>query len=385
MRAFFASRSFASGDGIGLMLLLAGVLVFTGCKKKSATQGGPPPGGFAMQVVAVEAKRQPVSETLSLVGTLAANEMVEIKSESDGAVAEINFTEGQRVEQGRLLIQLDESKWTASVAEAEANFKLSQANFERSKQLFKDNLIAQQEFDLTASLFQANQASLELKKRMMKDARIHAPFAGVVGARQVSPGQVISRNMTLTWLVDLDPVKVEISVPERFLGQLSVGQAIAVRLAAYPGETFQGEVYFIAPQVDVNTRTAFIKARVKNPDFKLKPGMFANLELTLKIRDSAVVIPEMALVQLLDGERATIYTVDESSAAKATPVKLGVRLAGLVEVLEGLLGGEKVIIEGTQKIGPGAKVKLAAQGAGERGGGGVGGRQSAAGTNNARN
>jgi len=384
MRALFASLSIDSGHRIVRLLLLPAVLTLAGCNKKSGAGNAPPPAPVS-QVVAVEARRQPVSETLSLVGTLAANEMVEIKSEADGMAEEINFTEGERVEKGRLLIKLDENKWTASVAEAEANFKLSRANYERSQQLFKDKLISQQEIDLTASLFQANQASLELRKRLLKDTRIYAPFAGVMGARQISPGQVISKNLTLTWLVDLDLVKAEINVPERFLSQLAVGQTIEVGVAAYPAEKFKGEVYFIAPQVDPATRTAFVKARIKNADFKLKPGMFANLELTLKIRDNSVVIPESALVQLLDGERAMIYTVDETSAAKLTPVKLGVRLAGLVEVMEGLKGGEMVVTEGVQKIGPGAKVKLAAQGAGERGGGGVGGRQSAAGTNNARN
>ncbi|MCI0363862.1 MAG: efflux RND transporter periplasmic adaptor subunit, partial [Phycisphaerales bacterium] len=118
-------------------MLTACCLAVAGCKKKQTAAGGP--GGFAVQVVAVEAKRQPVSESLSLVGTLAANEMVEIKSEADGTVAQINFNEGERVEQGRLLIKLDESKLAASAAEAEANFKLSQANFDRTQQLFKDH------------------------------------------------------------------------------------------------------------------------------------------------------------------------------------------------------------------------------------------------------
>src|SRR6185295_13308451 len=150
-------------------------------------------------------------------------------------------------------------------------------------------LISQQEYDQAAALFQANQASLDLKKRNLKDTRITAPFSGIAGNRTISPGQVISKNTTLMWLVDLETVKVEVNVPERFLGQLSVGQSLELTVAAYPGDKFKGEVYFIAPQVDPATRTAFVKAKIANAGHKLKPGMFASLDLTLKLKDQAVV------------------------------------------------------------------------------------------------
>ena len=343
----FLSRTLAVG---------AGCLALTGCGKKTdAGPKGPP----VVQVVAVEARRQPVSETLALVGSVAAKEMVEIKSETDGVVQEILFKEGQRVEKGQLLVLLDESKLAATLAEAEANFKLSRANGERAQQLFKDKLISQQEFDQAAAAFNVNQASLDLKKRQLKDARIYAPFAGVIGARSVSTGQVISKNSTLTYLIDIDPVPVELNVPERFLSQLKVGQTIEVSVAAYPGRAFRGKVYFVASYVDPATRTALIKAYIPNPDSELKPGMFANLDLTLTVRENAVVIPEVALNQILEGERAMVFLVGESNKVALKTVSLGMRLAGQVEVLSGLAGGEKVIVEGMQKIGPGATVKLA--------------------------
>jgi len=326
----------------------------TGCKKQGA--GGPPPN-FAVQVVAVEAKRQPVSENLSLVGTLAANEMVEIKCETDGAVEQINFKEGERVEQGRLLIKLEESKLAASVAEAEANFKLGRADYDRSAELFKGKLISQQEFDQIASRFHASEATLELRKRLMKDARIFAPFAGIMGARQVSPGQVIARNTTLTWLVDLDTLKAEFNVPERFLSQMRVGQTIEVVVATYPGQKFPGEVYFISPHVDPAWRTVLVKAYVKNPEQRLRPGMFAGLDLTLKVRDQAVLVPEAAIT--ISSDKASLYTVESGDIAQLKPVTTGIRLAGKVEITSGLQGGELVVVEGTQKLRPGAKVKLA--------------------------
>ena len=184
---------------------LAALQLLTGCKPKPGA--GVPPGGMpSMQVVAVEARRQPVTESLALVGSLAANELIEIKSEIDGTIQEILFREGQPVDRGQLLIRLDETKLAADVAEVESNFKLGQANFERAKQLAQEKLISQSEYDQAAATFDVRQATLNRKQRELKDTRITAPFSGVVGARNVSPGQVIARNTLLTWLVDVNPI-----------------------------------------------------------------------------------------------------------------------------------------------------------------------------------
>ena len=335
--------------------LAVAMVLSAGCRKKpEATAGGP---GFAVQAVVVPVRQEPVTESLALVGSLAANEMVELKSESEGTVQEIRFTEGQRVKTGDPLIVLDETKFAAAAAEAEANFKVSESNFERAKRLFQDKLISKQEIDQNAASFQAARAAFDLKKRQLKDARITAPFSGVVSSRRISPGQVIDKNTLLTILVDLDPVKVEFNVPERFVGQLKIGQKIMVKLAAYPGRSFAGEVYFIAPYVDEVLRTSLLKAKIPNPNNELKPGMFANLDLTLQIKDQALVVPESAI--LSSGDRTIVYIVDAQDTAQVRPVRLGIRQAGLVEILSGVKAGERVIAEGLQKVRPGGKVKAA--------------------------
>src|SRR6266446_7403289 len=181
------------------LIVFNAAFLVAGCKPKPSAGG---PGGMPpIQVVAVDAKLQPVTESLSLVGSITPNEMVEIKSETDGIVQEINFKEGERVEQGRLLVKLDDTKLAAVVAQADANLKLSEANYERAKRLFQENLISQQDYDQAASIHAVNQASVDLQRRQLKDARILAPFAGIVGARQISPGQVMMRSAILTWLV----------------------------------------------------------------------------------------------------------------------------------------------------------------------------------------
>lgn len=310
----------------------------------------------SVQVVAVPAKVRPVVETVPLVGSIAANEFVEVKSEADGMVATISFEEGQRVEQGALLVALDDSKFVSSLHEAEASQKLAEANYARARQLHASKLISQQEFEQASATFTMNQATVELRRRQLRDARILAPFQGTVGARQISPGQVISRNTLLTTLVDLATVKVEMAVPERYLGEVRIGQKIRFRVDAFPKDTFEGEVYFVAPQLEPTTRTALVKARVPNPEGRLRAGMFAKLDLSIQLRESALVIPEPALLSTADS--VSVFVVTPQTNVAVRPVKVGLRLAGRAEIVSGLTNGEKVIVEGHQKLFPGAPVRF---------------------------
>jgi len=146
-------------------------------------------------------------------------------------------------------------------------------------------------------------------------------------------------------------------VPERYLSQVRIGQTLEFHVAAYPATVFKGEVYFISPQLDTGTRTALVKARIVNPDGRLKGGMFANLDLRLQLRETALVIPEPAIVN--NGDTTSVFAITSTNTAVMKTVKLGLRLAGKAEVLTGLTAGEMVVVEGVQKLRPGAPVKLA--------------------------
>ena len=342
-------------------------LALAGCKPSgegggggaAAAGAGKGAGAPVMKVIAVPAVRQSVEETLALVGTIMANEQVEVKSESEGFVETIAFVEGQPVKKGELLVTLDETRLQAALEEAEASLKLSRQTHERLKELLAARLVSQQEFDQGAARLAADEAAVAGRRRQLKEARVSAPFGGTVGARQVSPGQLVNRSTTLTWLVDLDPVKVEFNVPERFLSQVQTGQFIEVTVAAWPGKRFRGKVFFVAPFVEPVSRTILVKAEIPNGERLLKPGMFANLDLTLQVRENAVVIPEAALSQVLDGDRALVMVVDGVSKVALRPIQVGMRLPGRVEVRQGLEAGEKVVVEGLQKITPGMSVELA--------------------------
>ena len=183
----------------------------------------------------------------------------EVKTETDGIVQEVRFQEGQIIERGDLLVKLDDTKLRAELADGGGAAQVVGGQFRTGKQLFDDRLISQQEFDQAASTFEVSQATLTLRRRLLDDSMVHAPFRGRTGARNVSPGQVITRNTVITWLVDLDPMKVEMNVPERYLGETRIGQRIQFDVTAYPGRLFEGEIYFIAPRLDLATRTALVK------------------------------------------------------------------------------------------------------------------------------
>ena len=342
---------------LGYYAVLMVTFVVSGCgsDKKGGHPGGAM-GGFAMNVVAVPVQTQKIEEKISLVGNLQADESIEIKNQIAGVIEEIGFSEGQTVKQGQMLFVIDAGKLKASLAQAQASLGLAQTTFARLSTLIRANAISQQEFDQATSDLEARKAQIDLINAQLKETQITASFAGITGDRKVSIGQFVSQGTLLTTLIKQDPMKAEFRIPERFLGQLKDGQGIEVTVAAYPDDIFKGEVYFIDSQVDELTRTALIKAKLPNADGRLVRGMFANLNLIVSIRQQALVVPETALI--MKSEDVFVFVVDGENKAQMKKVKVGVRMVGQAEILEGLTAGENVIVEGYQKIGPGSLVKI---------------------------
>jgi membrane fusion protein (multidrug efflux system) len=305
-------------------------------------------------VVAATAQEQALEATIPSIGTLEADERVDVKSEIDGTIASIEFEEGQRVAAGQVLVRFDQAKLRASLAEAQANLQLAETTRQRYATLLQAKAVSQQEADQASAAWAANQALVERLTAELEEATIAAPFAGVTGARLLSVGQFIPRGTTITTLIDPDPMKLEFRLPERFLGQVRSGQPVKLETAAYPDVSWTGEVYFIDPQIDEPTRTVLVKAAVPNPDGRLRRGMFAQATLVLHVREDAVVIPETAVLH--QGDLTFVYAIDVEQTAQMRPVKIGQRLADSVEVVEGLQAGEQVVAEGHQKLHPGAKV-----------------------------
>lgn len=334
-------------------MIIVSVFALAGC---GDNKGGGQHGGFAVNVIAQPVKMEKVEEKISLVGTMAADESVEIKNEVSGMIEQIGIDEGQKVEKGQMLFMIDAGKLNATLAQTEANLGMAQTTFDRLSSLIEAGAISQQEYDQAKSDLEAKKAEAALIKAQLKETVIAASFSGVVGERKVSVGQFVNQGTTLTYLVSQDPMKAEFRLPERFLGQLKEGQTIQVTVAAYPDDIFAGQVYFIDPRIEEQTRTALIKAKLPNPDGKLRQGMFANLDLIVSVRSQALVVPEESLIP--KGEEVYVFVVDQENKAQMKPVKVGVRLAGKAEIVDGLSEGENVITEGFQKVGPGSPVMI---------------------------
>jgi len=382
---------------IGPLFLL---LLFSGCwKKNDSGADSPAPGGGppAVAVDAVKAALEPVQVFIDAIGSLEAGEDVMISSEVAGLVKEIRFEEGMSVSEGKVLVCLDEEmtllerdqaakrleRLKASVKSMEAQLRRAEAlqknaksNFDRKKSLMDQDatteaifMDAQAEYEAAlAAVDQAEaaveesrrsileaEAGLKIAEEHLKDYNIKAPFEGTLGERFVGPGDFVDKGRKLVRLVAVNPLKIDFTVPERYQGRLRLQQDVTLTVEAYPDRAFEGKVNYIAPSLDPSTRSVKVKARVNNEANLLRPGFFCRVRLVLEINPDAVVIPEEAVIPR--GEDFFVYTVEEGKAA-LKEVVLGQRMAGRVEILEGLQAGEEVITAGHQKVSKGFPVRV---------------------------
>lgn len=299
-----------------------------------------------MPVEAVTLKLQPLTGGLQTVGSLRADESVVVRPEVAGRIVRIHFTEGGRVKAGQPLFTLDGSVPQAALNEATANLENSRRAMERSRQLIDQKLIAQSDYDRALATYGVDQARVASARTILSKMTLRAPFSGEIGLRKVSVGEFVNVGQDLVTLVRLDPIEVDFSVPESALGQLERGQKIHVTVDAFPGENFGGAVTAIDPVVDPNSRSAKLRARIANPDGRLRPGQFAQLRLDVGSGANALMVPEQALMQ--EGDTRFVYTIVDGKAKK-TVVKTGTRTPGLVQVTQGLKAGDVVITAGQAK------------------------------------
>ncbi len=311
--------------------------------------GGPPP----VPVETVAALVDSVNDEVSAVGSLQSNETVVIRPEIAGRVAKIHFREGQSVGEGDPLFSLDAQEYQAQVAQSAASVKLAELNYARAKDLREKSLISQQEYDETSAKLEESRAKLTLDQSRLDKTVIRAPFNGVVGVRNVSPGAYVKTGDDLVTLEDVNPIKVEFKVPETYARQIRVEQLIQVRVDAYPGETFTGEVYTIDTKMDSQTRTMLLRGRIPNSKRNLRPGMFARVSLILATRSAALVVPEQAIVPM--GSDSFVFRVVDGKAVQ-TRVQTGRRLGGKVEIKTGLQKDDVVVTAGQMKLRDGAAV-----------------------------
>lgn len=307
------------------------------------------------EVVAVTADIRSFPLAAEALGNARANESVDIRPKITATLTEILFTEGQAVVAGDVLVKLDNLEQVADLAAARAALVDSDASFQRSKELFRTNVVAKSQLLQDEAKKIADQAMVSVAEARMADTIVRAPFAGRIGLRRVSLGSLVGPSTVITTLDDTDTIKVDFDLPEVYLSRLTPGLTVKARSAAWPDQEFAGLVSSIDTRVDPVSRTIRVRSVVPNPDGNLRPGMFLTVTL-LNESIEAMMIPERALIP----ERSAQYVlvVDENQRVERREVRIGRRRPGEVEILSGLSAGERVIVDGTQKARSGQLVKI---------------------------
>jgi membrane fusion protein (multidrug efflux system) len=309
----------------------------------------------AIAVEAAEVEVGQVVDAMTVTGNLRSDESANIATEIEGRVEGVHFIEGQAVEQGALLFTLDDAVYRAELATAEANLELSERNSERAIELLQRDAGTVRARDEAEAQLAINRAEVDLARALLAKTRITAPFAGVVGLRKVSVGGYVTPGQDLVNLEDIDPIKVDFPMPERALSAVEVGQPIEVTVDAWPGRTFEGEVYAIDPRIDAQGRSIAIRATIDNQEGLLRPGLFAAVRLITDRRDQAVLIPEQAI--FAQAGKPHVYKVVDG-VARLAEVELGGRRVGQAEITAGLAAGDVVVTAGQVKLHDGAEVRV---------------------------
>jgi membrane fusion protein (multidrug efflux system) len=305
----------------------------------------------AVETVVVHAQSAP--NTFETVGSLRSAEAIMLRPEVAGRVQQIQFSDGQNVASGALLVTLDDALVRADLNEANANLANSKRAYGRAQELSQKQLIARADLDKAQAALGVDQARAASAATRLSKAQIRAPFGGMLGLRKVSVGDYVTAGQDLVELVRLDPLEIDLSAPEVAMSKLAVGQKVLFGVDAFRDEQFNATIESISPIVELGGRSVALRARFDNPEGKLRPGMSAHVRVELDSNGSALLVPEQAIVPM--GEQKNVYTV-LAGKAKLVPVTIGMRLPGFVEITSGIKEGDEVIVAGIQKIGDGAPV-----------------------------
>ena len=341
------------------------VITGSGASKNNSTKSERPP-------TAVDAKSVRVDNiivNMEIIGNLRASDAIDVTSEVNGIVTEIKFTEGQAIKKGNILFLLDASIEKAEISIQKADVNRWTALLERRQRLARsaeklsetkniartrlDQLLTD-ETEALAQL-QIAKATLQIAERRFYKKIVRAPFNGIVGLKLKSIGEYLEPGEVITSLDSIDPIELDFEVPESAISALKIGTEINAFTRAWGNEVFSGIVKSINTRVNLESRSITVRAKINNTNLKLKPGMFMIVKLPVVTHKNAIIIPEEAV--LTDGTLRTVYVIKDG-ITNSKAVKLGQRLPGEVEVLEGISSDAIVITGGIQKVRDGSKVTI---------------------------
>ena len=338
-----------------LPLCLSLAVLLSACGKGDAAKAGGPGGRSSgpVPVVVETVRAQEWTDALRALGTVHAREAVTVTAKVSETVQQVHFESGQQVARGAALVTLSGQQQQASLASAEAALKEAEQQYQRYAQLVSQQLVARSTLDAQRATRDAARAQVAQIRANLSDRVIRAPFAGVLGIRQVSPGALLTPNATIATLDDISHMYVDFQVPESSLSAMVPGARVTATSAAWPGREFTGQVQTTDARIDPNTRAVTVRAVFDNDQSLLRPGMLLDVRLYRPDRQ-ALVVPEIAVVQV--GRDSFVYRVDAEGRVAQAPVRAGARHAGQAEIVEGLQAGDRIVVDGTGKLRPGVTV-----------------------------
>lgn len=294
------------------------------------------------------------ADELEALGTTRAAESLNISSRINNVITVIHFGEGQKVQRGDVLVELENSEAQANFAAAQSALVESRSQYQRSRELLRTQSVSVSQVEQLEARVLADEAALAAAQARLQDHFVRAPFAGVVGLRRVSLGALLAPSTIITTLDDTSTVLLDFEIPETFLSAVAVGQTLTARSAAYPSIEFPGVVATIDTRIDPATRAVTVRASLGNPEDLLKPGMFMTVRV---LRDTSMLllVPEQALVPIQSSQYLFLV---RDGVVHQTEVTIGRRIPGEVEILTGLAEGEVIIVEGSQRVRPGSRVSV---------------------------
>jgi membrane fusion protein (multidrug efflux system) len=302
-------------------------------------------GPVAVEVGKVEAVT--LENDAHAVGTVRARQGVMVRPEVSGRIVKLGFSDGQRIRRGQLLVKLDDTLQQAQLEQAQAQASIARTNLQRSRELVAQNFVSQSAVDQNAAALEVAEAQVSLARAQLARMAIVAPFDGVAGIRNVDIGDYVKDGANVVQVEDISSVWVDFRLPERFMASVKGGQAVDVSFDGMPGRRFTGRVEALDSLVDADGRSLLVRARLDNPGGELKSGMFARTRIVFGVRANALVVPEEALVPM-GGKQFVVKLVDgpNGPVSQRLEARIGARLPGKVEVLEGLAAGDSVVTAG---------------------------------------
>jgi membrane fusion protein (multidrug efflux system) len=340
-----------------LIILGIGALIYYRIVKNKEMDSSGRPQGMSNQSIGVAGivlQPQEFSNIISVSGSIGANEQVQIRSQVTGVITHIFFNEGSNVKKGQSLVKIDDAELQAQLSELSIRENLASENEKRAKSLLQKEGISREEYEITLSTLKSLQAQSQIIRTQIAKTIIKAPFDGTIGLRNVSVGEFVSTAIIIANLVNINPVKITFSVPEKYASSMKVNTKVRFTFAGSE-KTYTAVIYAIEPEIDAVTRTIQLRAKASNTDGALLPGSFVNVELPLATIKDALLVPTEAVIPIQDGKKVFVV---KNGKAKEAVIETSSRTDKDLLVLSGLKAGDTILTTGVMSMKEGTSVRV---------------------------